>query len=143
MKKWILSLVSMLLAVGLLAGCSDKEENEADAPVDTVEQNTEKTTTEENEEQVVITVSENNGEEVHSEEAVSIEEGDLLLDVMEDNFDVEHDDGFVTSINGVAPEESEQRAWMYYVNDEMPMVGAAEYELEPGDEVVFDLQEWE
>lgn len=133
MKKWLTGLFAVLFLTGMLAGCSDAEENNATQPAETTE----------SEETVVITVSENEGEEVIAEEDVPIEEGDLLLDVMEEHFDVEHEDGFVTSINGVAPEEGEQRAWMYYVNDEMPMVGAAEYELEPGDEVVFDLQAWE
>jgi len=144
MKKWMFGFVSILLTIGLLAGCASGQENETEAPADTAEQNTtEEATTEESEETVVITISENNGEEVITEESVAIEEGDLLLDVMEENFEVEHSDGFITSIDGVAPEEGEERSWMYFVNGEMAMVGAAEYELEADDEVVFDLQAWE
>lgn len=128
---------------GVLAACAGDEGSEADTPADTEEPVTEETQAEENEEIVFITVSENKGEEIHAEEEITFTEGDLLLDVMEENFDIEHDSGFVTSINGIAPEEGEERSWMYYVNDEMPMVGAAEYELESGDDVLFDLQAWE
>ena len=40
-------------------------------------------------------------------------------------------------------QEDEKKAWMFFVNDEMAEVGAADYELSPGDHVVFDLQSWE
>jgi len=143
MKRWLLSLLTGLLLTGMLAACAGEEGSDATAPNQTEEQGTEETQTEENEETAAITISEDEGEEVHAEEDITFTEGDLLLDVMEENFEVEHDSGFVTSIDGIAPEEDEERAWMYYVNDEMPTVGAAEYELESGDEVIFDLQAWE
>lgn len=146
MKKWLTGLFVLLFLTVTLAGCSDAQENNNDSaapPAETEEQTTGETETTENEEVVVITISENEGEEVIAQEDVAIEEGDLLLDVMEEHFEVEHDDGFIMSINGIAPKAGEERSWMYFVNDEMPMVGAAEYELKPGDEVVFDLQAWE
>lgn len=67
------------------------------------------------------------------------------MEVMEKNFQVEtdFDGGFITSIDGVAPKDGEQKSWMFTVNGEMPTVGAKEFKLSPGDEVTFDLQAWE
>jgi len=65
------------------------------------------------------------------------------MDVLKENFDVEEDNGFVTAIDGVEQDVNAQIGWMYFVNDEMAMVGANEYELSPGDVVNFDLQSWE
>ena len=66
-----------------------------------------------------------------------------LLDVLKENFAVEESDGFITSIEGIEQDVDEKIGWIYFINDEMAMVGAAEYELEANDEVNFDLQEWE
>ncbi|WP_158595120.1 DUF4430 domain-containing protein [Oceanobacillus piezotolerans] len=148
MRKWTIRMMVIIGLVALLAGCGAGEENteETDSANDdatVTDQAESETAAEDAEITVSVTISENDGEEIITEEEVTTEEGAILLDVMEENFDVEHDAGFITSINGIAPEEGEQRAWMYFVNDEMPNVGAGEYELQADDSVVFDLQAWE
>ncbi|MFC2948280.1 DUF4430 domain-containing protein [Virgibacillus sediminis] len=142
MKRRILwHLGALLLAMGLLAGCTGEESTQQESAPDTDQENTQQA--EEKEERVHITLSENEGEEIIAEEEVTITENAILMDVMKENFDIEEENGFITSINGIGPEEGEERSWMFYVNGEMAMVGAQEYELEPGDEVTFDLQAWE
>lgn len=133
--KQMITIMSMAL---LLFGCS------ANTP-DTSNQ-TDSNTSEQTAEQeavVVITISQDEGEEVLSTKEVSISEGDILMDVMKAHFDIEEDGGFITSIDGIAPKEDEKKAWMFFVNGDMAMVGAAEYELSAGDKVTFDLQSWE
>ena len=137
MKKWMLTLFTIFTTLVLVVGCS----NESTTP--TEEEETVVETTESQEEVIKVTISKDEGEEVLSEKEIEIEENAILMDIMKENYDIEEDDGFITSIDGVAPEEGEEKAWMYLVNDEMAMVGAAEYELEAGDNVVFDLQAWE
>ncbi|MEI3610818.1 DUF4430 domain-containing protein [Pseudogracilibacillus sp. SO30301A] len=139
MKKWMLSLFTIFSALILAVGCSN------DPATPTQEESTEATpeTTEVQEEVITVTISKDEGEEVLSEKEIAIEENDILMDVMKENYDIEEDNGFITSIDGVAPEEGEEKAWMYFVNDEMAMVGAAEYELKAGYKIVFDLQAWE
>lgn len=137
MKKWMLTLFTIFTTLVLVVGCS----NESTTP--TEEEETGIETTESQEEVIKVTISKDEGEEVLSEKEIEIEENAILMDIMKENYDIEEDDGFITSIDGVAPEEGEEKAWMYFVNDEMAMVGAAEYELEAGDNVVFDLQAWE
>lgn len=137
MKKWMLTLFTIFTTLVLVVGCS----NESTTPAE--EEETVVETTESQEEVIKVTISKDEGEEVLSEKEIEIEENAILMDIMKENYDIEEDDGFITSIDGVAPEEGEEKAWMYFVNDEMAMVGAAEYELEAGDNVVFDLQAWE
>ncbi|MGJ9456852.1 DUF4430 domain-containing protein [Oceanobacillus sp. CF4.6] len=142
MKKWILQLAVILMTVGLLIGCSSENNTEQNTSVSTNETSDSEEVAEDS---VRITISINEGEEFVTEQEIAIEEGDILMDVMEKNFYIETDfDGaFITSIERVEASDEEQTAWMFFVNDEMPTVGANEYELSPGDIVVFDLQSWE
>lgn len=147
MKKWLL-YVSMVLALAFVLGAcgASEEDTESTEGTNADTETTEQAETEESGEQaeqtVAITISENEGENILTEKEVPFEEGALLLDVMKENFEIEEQEGFISSIDGVAPEEGEEKSWMYFVNDEMPSVGAAEYELQPGDEITFDLQAW-
>lgn len=134
MKQVWMKIGTMFIVAGLLFGCANNNGTD----------NSEGDNTEEaSEVPISITISEDEGDEVISEEDVDVEEGDILMDVMEDHYDIEEEDGFIHSIEGVAPEEEEERAWMYSVNDEMAEVGAAEYEVEADDDIVFDLQSYE
>ncbi|WP_156289265.1 DUF4430 domain-containing protein [Oceanobacillus salinisoli] len=142
MKMWKIPLMTLLLLMGVLAGCASEESDETENNASTSTTNSSQTE-EVAEDHVRITISVDNGAEFITEEEIPIEEGDILLDVMEEHFYVEHEGGFITSIERVEASEEEQTAWMYFVNDEMPTVGAAEYELSSGDKIVFDLQSWE
>ena len=144
MKKWMLQFGAIIMAAVLLVGCSSNDETEQNTNT-RVSTNDTSNTEEVAEDSVRITISINEGEEFVTEQEISIEEGDILMDVMEENFYIETDfDGaFITSIERVKASDEEQTAWMFFVNEEMPTVGANEYELTPGDEVVFDLQSWE
>ncbi len=144
MNKWFIRLGSLLMVLGLLIGCASDTNDQNGTNNNLVEQNqNDSSSSEEAEEVVVITISKNHNEEVITEKEVAIEEGAILLDVMKENFDIEEDGGFITTIDGVEQDIDEQMSWMYFVNDEMPSVGAAEYELSVGDKVNFDLQAWE
>lgn len=137
MKKWLVSIFTVVSTLFLLIGCSNDSVNT------TQEENANQETEEVQEAEILVTISKDDGKEILSEKEIQIEENEILMDVMKENFDIEEDGGFITAIDGVEPEEGEQKAWMYFVNDEMAMVGATEYELEDGDHVVFDLQAWE
>ena len=142
MKKWIFQFAVIVMSVGLLFGCSSDENTNQNTSVST---NNSSQSEEVAEDSVRITISINEGEEYVTEEVIQIEEGDILMDVMEENFYIEtaHDGQYITSIERVAASDEEKTAWMFFVNDEMATVGASEYELSPGDVVVFDLQPWE
>src|SRR5699024_10375210 len=129
--------------VFILIGCSDNAgntnlEESTNNQTETEDNNTKSQATEA--EQHSITISEDDGEEVHADEKVDVDEGAMLMDVLDENFDIDEDDGFITAIDGIENDEEEGKYWMYDVNDEMAQVGADEFELSPGDDVVFDLQ---
>jgi len=143
MKKWLQLLSPLIVVVLILVGCSDDagNNNQVESTNNQIETEDNNAQSEENEEEhVSITISEDDGEEVHAEEEVDVEEGAILMDVLKENFDIEEDDGFITAIDGIENDEEEGKYWMYDVNDEMAQVGADEFELSPGDDVVFDLQ---
>ncbi|MDY0405673.1 DUF4430 domain-containing protein [Virgibacillus sp. 179-BFC.A HS] len=92
---------------------------------------------------VTITISRDKGKTIIAKKEVAIKEDDKLMRVLKKNFDVKEEDGFITSIEEIAPENGEKKGWIYTVNGKMASVGADEYKLKPGDDVVFDFQSWE
>ncbi|PBB05489.1 MULTISPECIES: DUF4430 domain-containing protein [Salimicrobium] len=93
--------------------------------------------------EATVELTKNQGEEQVEEKDITVEEGTVLMDAMEENFEVEEKDGFINGIEGISAEEGEKKAWVYDVNGEEATVGAAEYEIEDGDEIHFDFQSWE
>lgn len=130
-------MLSLLITIMLLVGCSSTEENQNQTNDNS--NNTEQSA----EEKAVITISQDEGDTVLTEKEVSFEEGAILMDVLKENFEIEETGGMITAVDGLEADESEKKAWVYFVNDEMPMVGAAEFELSAGDKVNLDLQSWE
>ena len=141
MRKWLKYFGVMLLAIALLAGCSNSN-TEEDANSNTTVSTNESSGADEElaDNEVRLTVTIDNGTENVTEEVVEVEEGAILLDVLKDTFYVEEDNGFITSIERVSDDADEGKFWMYSVDGESAPVGAGEYELNGGEEVVFDLQ---
>lgn len=145
-KQWTKLVAALFVLVALLGACGSNDEQE-DATINNSTESSETGSANETEEQsdeIEIIISKNDGEETLDQKTVSIEDDAILMDIMEEHFDLEteFDGAFVVTINGVGPEEDEELAWMYSVNGKQPNVGADEYEVEFGDEVVFDLQPW-
>ncbi|HLQ71509.1 MAG TPA: DUF4430 domain-containing protein [Bacillota bacterium] len=142
MKKWLLNVFSILIMASLLIGCGSVDNNgNNEEPANTNQEetnSTESNTQNEDADTVTITLSKDEEAEYIDEEEVEIEEGDILMDVLKETFAVEEEDGFITSIQGVEPEEG--KAWMFFINGEMAEKGANDIELSPGDEISFDLQ---
>src|SRR5699024_11955767 len=89
----------------------------------------------EDKDKVTITLSIDEESEYIDELEDPIEEGDILMNVLKETFAVEEEDGFITSIQGVEPDEDEEKAWMIYINGDMAEKGANDTELSPGDEI--------
>jgi hypothetical protein len=76
----------------------------------------------------------------------TLREGGTVMRFLRSEFEVEtrFGGGFVQSIDGRAAEGSGgRRDWFFFVNGLESEVGAAEYELSPGDRVQWDLRRWE
>ncbi|TGB04489.1 DUF4430 domain-containing protein [Halobacillus salinus] len=134
MRKWYSFMLAFGLALAVLAGCgtdtsSSQAEGEQTEAVEEVS--------------ATVILSKQNGEEKMAEEEVTVEAGTTLMEVMKSNFEVEESGGFINGLEGISMNEEEKMAWIYTINGEEAMVGAAEYEIEQGDEIVFDYQSWE
>lgn len=63
---------------------------------------------------------------------------------MEENMEVVKDDsGFITAIDGISQNPEENKWWTYTANGEMVNVGAYDYDIKPGDRIVFTLSVYE
>src|SRR5690625_6453886 len=111
MNTWLLRFGSILIAAALLTGCSSDDKTDQETTENQAsEAETATGADQENEEEEIahFTLSIDEGDEVITEKEVSIAEGDLLMDVLKANFDVEEEGGFITSIEGVSPDEGER-----------------------------------
>jgi ABC-type uncharacterized transport system ATPase subunit len=135
-KKFFGFLAASLLVAGILSGCGTQQ----------AEQKEEASATQQEEKQEVtiqVEVSKNNGEEMLADKEVSVPEETTLMEAMKQNFDVKESEGFINSIEGIKGNQEKKMAWMFTINGEEAMVGANEYEVEQGDEIVFDYHSWE
>ena len=70
-----------------------------------------------------------------------IPEGSNVLDLMTVcGIPFEGQGGFVTSINGISQDEAANKYWIYYINGEYAPVGASEYIVQDGDEILWKLE---
>jgi Domain of unknown function (DUF4430) len=101
---------------------------------------------EEQEGGAVIRVTRDFGhEEIGSTATRTLHEDETVMRVMQSKFDVETRFGgrFVQSIDGVkGAGPGGMRDWFFFVNGVEAEVGAAEYELSPGDRVQWDFRDW-
>jgi hypothetical protein len=139
MKKLLLALSLSLV----LFGCAPTEEAETSSVLkeSTVAVSSEAAET------VSVTISLTDGGTViaESEKTVAVEADANLLDVMKENYAIEEADGFITAIDGQAQVEAsgetKAKYWLFDVNGEPSMVGAADVALQEGDVIVWNLTE--
>ena len=87
--------------------------------------------------EVKVTVSvKPEGEKTEKKEVI-VDQDDSVLDALDEAFDVEDDDGFVTEIDGHKQNPAKNLYWMYKVNDKMATKGAEENIVKNGDQIEF------
>ncbi|MEK6189921.1 MAG: DUF4430 domain-containing protein [Carnobacterium alterfunditum] len=139
MKKKNNLILSLLMAGILMTGCGVSEtQDSTNGSEKQVESSTAKEESKEVSANVKVLVA---GEEVDDVE-LAVDNGVSLLDAMKENMIIEETDGFINSINGVEQSEKDNKFWVYTVNDEQATVGANEYELLDGDQIVWELTEF-
>ena len=124
MKKVVLGLISVL-PVLFLAACGSSSQ-----------------TAVEQEEQFQATLVVDFGDKVDSQE-ISFEQGDTVMDILEEHFEVESEAGMVTAIDGVSQDAAANTYWMYDINDELAPKGAEEMTISEGDTITFYLETFE
>ncbi|GEQ32800.1 DUF4430 domain-containing protein [Marinilactibacillus psychrotolerans] len=71
---------------------------------------------------------------------VELSSGKSLLAAMKEQYEVIEDEGYITSIEGYEQSQEENIYWLYEINDEFAQVGAADYTLEDGDVISWELE---
>lgn len=79
----------------------------------------------------------------NSTENVRFEAGDSVMDVLEEYYDIEEENGMVTVIDGKSQDPASNTYWMYKVNGSLAEKGAAEQILQEGDDVEFYLESFQ
>ena len=139
MKKLLLALSLSLV----LFGCAPTEEAETSS----ILQESTVAASSEAAETVSVSISLTDGGTViaGSEKTIEVEAGANLLAVMKENYTIEEADGFITAIDGQTQVEqttdTKAKYWLFDVNGEPSMVGAADVALQEGDVIVWNLTE--
>lgn len=148
-KKLLSRLFLLSLSGAVLVGCGDQATEapeETEAP-DTEEVETTEDTTDSAETADEVTFNIDivvEGEAVADlSQEVTAEEGTYLLDVMQENYDIEEEGGFISSIEGHEQDNDNGLYWLYYINYESAEVGAAEYAPEEADQIEWRLESFE
>ena len=133
MKKKQLLLSGLVLGMFLASGCTTQA-NEATLTTTTTQESVSPV------EQTATIILQEDGKEI-TKEVVSFEPGAVVFDVMDEHFEIVHQDGFITSIDGMTQDEAANKYWLYDINGEMALKGAKELALQDGDEILFKLEE--
>ena len=133
MKKKQLLLNGLILGMFLISGCTTPA-NEATLTTTTTQESVSPV------EQTATIILQEDGKEI-TKEVVSFEPGAVVFDVMDEHFEIVHQDGFITSIDGMTQDEAANKYWLYDINGEMALKGAKELALQDGDEILFKLEE--
>lgn len=140
-KKLYGRLATLLFSGVLLVGCGNQA---AEAPVETdaAESESVEVVAEEKEVSVAIYVD---GESVEDlEKELAVEEEQSVLEIMDEYYDIDGaEEGFISAIEGYEQDDAEGLYWMYYVNQEMAEVGAADYIPEETDTIEWKLEKFE
>lgn len=74
-----------------------------------------------------------------SSKTVPFKTGDSLLTVLKENFAIEEEQGFITSIDGHAQDKQKQKYWIFTIDGTSATKGAKETVLKKNQQIVFDL----
>ncbi|MFC3931405.1 DUF4430 domain-containing protein [Streptococcus dentapri] len=122
MKK-ILTSLAIVLSLLLLVACgnakSDKTADNSKADSDN---------------KITLIIKSNDGEK---NQDLIFKKGDTVMDVLKAHAKVEEKNGFITSINGTAQDESAGKYWMFKINDKLAPKAANQIKVKNGDKIEF------
>lgn len=127
---------ALIFSLTLISGCTSKpsESSDSSSAKETV------ASSEKIEEKASITLVD--GDKELSKKQVSFEKGESLFDVLKETYAVEDDNGMITSIDGHAQDEKNNKYWVFTINDEQVNSGAKDVTLKKDYRVVFKLEQF-
>lgn len=133
----IIKLGLIVLTAFSLAACGETtmQESESSATKSTslVEDQTKETLS------IVIALEQDGKNVATATKKLEVSEGTTVLEALKKEYEVVEEGGFIASIEGMKQDKEAGKYWMYEVNNTEPPVGAAEYELQDGDQVKWFL----
>ena len=73
-------------------------------------------------------------EKESKKKSVEIQKGDTVLDVLEEVYPVQENDGFITEIDGISQDKDKGIYWMFDVNGKLGEKAANQLKVEDGDD---------
>lgn len=134
MKKKFVAGIAFFSAL-FIVGCSSEQD-----AADTSEATSQ---TSQAQEEITATVEIEDEDQTVDEKEIETTTDETLMEVMQDNFDIEEDNGMITTIEDIEQDEGENMYWTYTINEEMVNTGADETTLEDNDQVVFTYDKME
>ncbi|RAP31043.1 hypothetical protein C2W64_00215 [Brevibacillus laterosporus] len=121
--------IALLVALAMVSvmGCSNNDAAQSSATEEKVEN------------KIVVEVSTDQGKTKMAEKTIQFKGEQTLYEVMKNNFKVEDDNGFITSIEDVKQNPAEKKYWLYEVNGAPAVKGAKDFKVKDGDVVKWDL----
>lgn len=135
MKKRNL-VFALMVSLMIFGGCTSKEADSADSS----SAKEQVSSSEKNEQKATITLLD--GDNEISKKEVVFKKGQNLFDVLKKNYQIEDDDGMITSIDGHAQDAKANKYWVFTINDEQVNTGAKDVTLKKDDRVVFKLEQF-
>ncbi|WP_010095960.1 hypothetical protein [Ornithinibacillus scapharcae] len=105
MKSLLFKLLVVIVSVVVLSACGDDSATNNKSTSSQNETSSNENTEQQEEASITVVLSKNKEAEILEEREVEIEEGDILLDVMKENFDVEEEGGFINTLEGLSLDE--------------------------------------
>ncbi|MDQ8478381.1 DUF4430 domain-containing protein [Enterococcus faecium] len=130
MKK-LATLLTVFIGLFIMTGCQSNQNDQASSKAST------QATSEVAKSSALIKLTDSDKE--ITSKTVTYKSGESLLVILKANFEVKERDGFITSIDGHAQDESQNKYWTFTINGKMGEKGAGETTLDNDDQVVFNL----
>jgi hypothetical protein len=73
---------------------------------------------------------------------LKIQNDDVLMNVLEENFVVQEKDGFINGVDEMVADANKKEFIAIYVNDESALKGASDLKLKDGDNVELKIETW-
>lgn len=141
MSRWMMLLIAAMIVTGCTEDTQNTDPTNNKVITETVDQ--EATTSAADTQEVTASIKILIDGELQTDlsQEVSVPEGTTLMEVMTENYEIVHENSFITEINSHQQDLEANRFWLYDINGEMAMVGISEYEIEEGDVIEWKLED--
>lgn len=140
-SRWMMLLVAAMIVTGCTEDTQNTDPTNNEVITETVDQEATTSAADTQEVTASIKILIDGKLQTDLSQEVGVPEGTTLMEVMTENYEIVHENSFITEINSHQQDLEANRFWLYDINGEMAMVGIAEYEIEEGDVIEWKLED--